>query len=175
MPRVERPRDGVATGVARSAAGLAHLRLSPADLAALARQGFVTAERRGRRTYYKLRFRRGGRQQVRYLGSDPARAAAVERALDQLQQARRHELELPRLTAAARRTMRESKQTLAPLLEAEGLRFHGYAIRRPRRERSVELQIDSRARATRHRAKLGPEPGSRENGWKELRGQPEHQ
>jgi hypothetical protein len=43
--------------------GLAGLRLSPGDLRALARQGFVTAERRGGRgPYYKLRWRRGGRQ-----------------------------------------------------------------------------------------------------------------
>ena len=47
-------------------------------LAARAGQGFVSAEARptGAVTY-KLRWRRGGRQRVRYLGSDPAAARAA--------------------------------------------------------------------------------------------------
>jgi hypothetical protein len=66
--------------------GLAGLRLSPGDRTALARQGFVSTEfREGRRPFYKLRWRRGGRQHTRYLGQEPARAERVRAALDRLQ------------------------------------------------------------------------------------------
>ena len=58
-----------------AADALARLGLGPADRAALARQGFVAAEwrRRGGRRwgpYFKLRWRRGGVQRVRYLGRE---------------------------------------------------------------------------------------------------------
>lgn len=133
MQRINKRRDERPEITVENVPCLGGLRLSSEDLTALGRQGFVARERRGRRTYYKLRFRRGRRQQVRYLGSDPARAVAVESALDQLRQERQRELRLARLARAARRTMRESKRILAPLLEVEGLRFHGYAIRCRRR------------------------------------------
>jgi len=92
----------------------------------------VTAERRGERTYFKLRFRRGGRQCVRYVGHDPVQAAAVQRELDKLQEERKNELKLARLADTARRLLRDSKRTLAPLLAEEGFGFHGYEIRRHR-------------------------------------------
>ena len=60
----------------------AGLRLTAADRNALARQGAVVAEyrsRQGRRwgPYFKLRWRHDGRQQVRYLGRDPALAKSI--------------------------------------------------------------------------------------------------
>lgn len=108
------------------------------DLAALGRQGFVTAERRGNRTYFKLRFRRDRQQIVRYIGCDPDKAEAVQRELDHLQEDRKKELELARLTEKAKKMLRESKRVLAPLLAEEGFAFHGRQIRRrrPRRTQS---------------------------------------
>jgi hypothetical protein len=106
--------------------------LTDDDLAALRRQGFVAAERRGEHIVYKLRFRRDGRQVVRYIGSDLAQAKAVQLELDYLQEERRNELKLARLTDATRRMLRESKKELASLLAKEGFAFHGYAIRRCR-------------------------------------------
>ncbi len=100
------------------------------ELAALCRQGFVSEERRGKRLYYKLRFRCNGKQRVRYLGRDAARAAEVREELWKLQEPRRTELELARLDRTARRMLREAKATLAPLLAEEGFTFHGNAVRR---------------------------------------------
>ncbi len=92
----------------------------------------MTAERRGERTYFKLRFRRGGSQSVRYIGPDAAQAAAVQRELDELQEERQKELKLARLTDTAKRMLRESKRVLAPVLAEEGFGFHGYEVRRHR-------------------------------------------
>jgi hypothetical protein len=96
----------------------------------------VTAERRGNRTYFKLRFRRDRQQVVRYVGCDPDHAAAVQQELDILQEERRKELELSRLTDAAKTVLRQSKRALAPVLAEEGFAFHGYEIRRRRRSRT---------------------------------------
>src|SRR6185295_4287514 len=68
---------------------LEELGLTRDEVAALKRQGFVSAEpRRKNIQIFKLRFRMSGRQQVRYLGCDPAVAAAVERELRGLQRAK---------------------------------------------------------------------------------------
>ena len=72
---------------------LASLNLHAGDWAALARQGFVAAERRGDRYYFKLRFRRQAAQIVRYLGS-AARANAVRAELEVLQADTRGQREL---------------------------------------------------------------------------------
>ena len=57
------------------------LRLTEADLQSLSRQGCVSAERPSsgsrRGTVFKLRWRLGRKQRVRYLGRDPGRANAV--------------------------------------------------------------------------------------------------
>lgn len=115
---------------------LAQLRLTSDDLAALRRQGFVTAEPRGDRTYFKLRFRRDRQQVVRYVGCDPDHAAAVQQELNILREERRKELELSRLTDAANTVLRQSKRALAPVLAEEGFAFHGYEIRRRRSPRA---------------------------------------
>lgn len=111
---------------------LATLRLSATDLSALAVQGFVGTERRGNRTYFKLRFRRQRRQAVRYLGLDARFAAQVGAELLALQAHRRRRHELAALTKQARQQLRDAKRQLEPLLVARGFRFHGLAVRRPR-------------------------------------------
>ena len=116
---------------------LAKLRLTSDDLAALCRQGFVTAERRGERTYFKLRFRRNRRQFVRYIGCDSVQAEAVQRELDLLQKERQEELKLARLTDATKQMLRDSKSALVSLLVEEGFAFHGYEIRRHRHGRTT--------------------------------------
>lgn len=112
--------------------GLLELGLSAEDPGHLARQGFVARERRGERDYFKLRFRRGDRQVVRGLGSDPQLAAQIQEELQRLQADRRAELHLAKLDHAARRRLRTAKQALQPHLENGGLHFHGLAIRRSR-------------------------------------------
>jgi hypothetical protein len=107
--------------------------LTPQHWDALRRQGHVAAERRARgRPVYKLRFRIPGRQIVRYLGTDPALAEEVRQELAQLQRPRRVERQLRRLRQEAATALREAKAASEPLLNARGLRYHGYALRRPR-------------------------------------------
>lgn len=111
---------------------LTKLGLSERDFAALSRQGSVTLERRQDRTYYKLRFRACGRQIVLYVGGTE-QAALVSEELKALQTTRRLERELDKLGRATRQKLRDSKAALEPLLLERGFRFHGRAIRRPRR------------------------------------------
>jgi len=112
-------------------ASLLRLRLTAADIEGLKRQGSVRVERRGTSCRWKLRFRRGARQIVRYLRG-PEEAARVREDLASLQAAHRKSRELSRLTRAARKALRESKHTLAPHLAAAGYAFHGLAIRKRR-------------------------------------------
>ena len=65
---------------------LADLRLSPEEVKALARQGFVRLEHRDKgRPRYKLRFRVDNRQHVRCLGTDPAVAERIGQQLEYFQ------------------------------------------------------------------------------------------
>ena len=109
---------------------LAALRLDDRDLQALSRQGFVAHEQRNGRSHHKLRFRRDGRQRVRYV---PHAAVALEKELHALQQQRLLERELAALHRRGRVLFDEMKVRLAPIVAAEGLIFHGFSIRRPRR------------------------------------------
>jgi len=113
---------------------LASLRISADDLRELARQGFVCEEKRGNREYYKLRFRSGGRQVVRYLGN-AERAASVEHELSKLQNEAREMRALKAKVKIANKMLREAKIALKPVLAAHGLVFHGFAIRQPRTRR----------------------------------------
>ena len=107
--------------------------MTPQQWDALRLQGTVAAERRARgRPVYKLRFRIRGRQIVRYLGTDPALAEEVRQELAQLQRPRRVERQLRRLRQEAATALRQAKAASEPLLNARGLRYHGYALRRPR-------------------------------------------
>jgi hypothetical protein len=112
---------------------LSRLRLAAADKHELARQGFVSVEQRGNRTNYKLRFRRDGRQVVRFIGDAPF-ADIVKTELDRLQARRQICRELATLDRAARRQLRNTKTELEPLVKAYGWKFHGRDVRRPHPE-----------------------------------------
>jgi DNA-binding transcriptional ArsR family regulator len=112
---------------------IAALRLTEHDLEELAEQGFVCEERRGNRTYYKLRFRRSGQQVVRYIGGED-RAVLVKQELSVIQLDSSILRELNAKTKIARKSLREAKRAMEPVLKANGFVFHGLAIRRPRRQ-----------------------------------------
>jgi hypothetical protein len=85
---------------------------------------------RGGRRRFKLRFRRGDRQTVCYLGSDPAAAEAARQELADLQRPHRTLSDLARVAREVRRALRVTKRLLAPSLAAAGYTFHGFSIRR---------------------------------------------
>jgi hypothetical protein len=120
----------------RREAARAHLAiygLTDADQAALARQGFVIREPRGRNTIiYKLRYRLDGQQRVRYIGTETHEAERVQQSVNELQTERRLELAIGRLNREAAQLLRDGKQRLEGPLAAAGFRFHGRAIRRRR-------------------------------------------
>jgi hypothetical protein len=117
------------------------LHLSPAEQELLRRQGTVVAERRRRRTVYKLRFRFAGRQRARILGSDAAVAAGFRSLLAAWQAPQRHARAADRIADEARGALREAKIALRPLLEAAGFAFHGQAIRRRRKSPSSASRL----------------------------------
>jgi hypothetical protein len=113
-------------------AWLARVALSELERAALERNGRISAEWRGRKLRYKLRFRAGGKQHVRYLGSDPVLAASVISALAELRRPKRAIAHLKKLCRAGWRSLRAEKRHIAPLLAVRGLAFHGHRLRRSR-------------------------------------------
>lgn len=110
---------------------LAALCLDDRDLQALSRQGFIAHEQRNGHAHHKLRFRRDGRQRVRYVPHFAV--SGLEKELHALQQQRLLERELAALHRRGRVLLDEMKVRLAPIVAAEGLIFHGFSIRRPRR------------------------------------------
>ena len=112
---------------------LAALRLGDTDLVELGHQGFICREKRGERVHHKLRFRRGGRQVVRYIGN-AERAAAVEQELSDLQSETAAFRELKAVVKIANKMLPDSKTQLEPLFASHGYAFHGLSIRRPRKE-----------------------------------------
>ena len=103
----------------------------------LAEQGFMTREYRTYRDarlgpYFKLRWRSGGRQRVKYLGRDVPRAEAVAAALADLRVAKRRRQQLAALIAGGRKSLRRVKQALEPALANQGRSFHGYECRKAR-------------------------------------------
>ena len=114
-------------------AALAALGLSGEELTALTKQGFVCAEHRGHgRTRYKLRFRIGRKQHVRYLGTAPEFVDQVRTELWQLQQCALQHRELKRMVRMAKHKLRTAKHQLEPLLQNAGFAFHGLSVRKPR-------------------------------------------
>jgi hypothetical protein len=107
---------------------LRSLALSQQHLEALAKQGSLSAE--GSKGYFKLRFRMGSQQQVRYVGGNSDFVALVEKELAALQARTRSCRELCRLMAEARRRLRATKRQLEPWLPLAGRSFHGREIRR---------------------------------------------
>src|SRR4051812_147780 len=96
---------------------LAALGLDQIDMDALASQGCVCREQRDDRTYFKLRFRRADRQVVRYVG-DARRAAAIKKELSALQAEIKIMRHLKALAATANRRLRQAKEQLEPILQA---------------------------------------------------------
>lgn len=125
---------------ARPFPALSSLALNREHLAALAEQGSLRAEEyaHGRR-YFKLRFRLGSKQHVRYVGNDPVFVEQIERELAELQTAAKAARQLRRLTRAAKSCLRTTKRCLAPLLPLAGCRFHGREIRGAPKCRSVSV------------------------------------
>jgi len=129
------PFNCTATDLAH-AQPLVALGLSPAELFALRRQGFVAPERRRGKLTYKLRFRLAGQQRVVYLGADEARVAEVRRAIALLQaaahaeQARRQAVQ--HVAQQANAALRAHRARLAPLLAAAGCHWHGRRLRKTR-------------------------------------------
>jgi hypothetical protein len=120
----------IEVGTALATLGLG---LSGEELTALTKQGFVCAEYRGHgRTRYKLRFRIGTKQHVRYLGTAPEFVDQVRTELGQLQQCALQHRELKRLVRMAKHKLRTAKHLLEPLLHNAGFAFHGLSIRKPR-------------------------------------------
>jgi hypothetical protein len=106
------------------------------EFVALARQGFIRAEKRRKKTIWRLRYRFGGRQRVRYVS--PRDVEALEAELSELQSRIRARRRLTRLSEQARQALRHRRSTIAPLLEASGYKFHGNQIRR---RRSVKVNL----------------------------------
>ena len=101
------------------------------DLAALARQGTLRAEQSSPgKYYYKLRFRVGSKQQVRYVGNQPGFVEQVRGELTRLQMRRRSNRQLHRLLREANECLRQTKRRLKPVLSRAGLCFYGREIRR---------------------------------------------
>jgi len=112
---------------------LAALRLDDVDLDELRRQGRICVERRQQRRYFKLRFRCRGTQVVRYVGN-AQNAEAVTSELMVLQAEVRVSRDLKSVTRMAGKMLRNAKSRLKPILEANGLCFHGMSVRRPRQQ-----------------------------------------
>jgi len=114
------------------------LGLTPEELDSLRRQGFVASERRGPACIvFKLRFRMGGRQVVRYLGTDRDWADTVRRALSAWQSPQHAQRLLRQTERDSRRLLRSVKLRLIQAVEAAGLKFHGRQIRRPRQSMAL--------------------------------------
>lgn len=152
MPESQIPRE------------LSGLRLAAADLQALAHQGFVVGElRRGKGPYYKLRWRRGPQQCVRYLGSDPERAQRIQWALETLQRPVRQARQLAQLLAQVRTSLRQLKDDLLPHAQSLGGSYHGYTLRRSQAHRSKDHKTvprPERITPLSHSAKSQGEPKS---------------
>lgn len=136
MPKEQQIQAGLADQSEEDQTVLRALGLGPDEAAALRRQGFVSSETRdGGKFVFKLRFRLGGRQRVKHVGTDRAQARRLQQTLERLQQDRRRTLALGRLNREAAKLLRDTKRRVEPLLNLAGYRFHGRAIRRPRRPR----------------------------------------
>lgn len=75
-----------------------------------------------------------GTQTVRYVSSDAEQAAAVQRELDNLQTDAKILRELTAGTKKANAMLRDAKSKLEPLFHTVGMAFHGFDVRRPRKQ-----------------------------------------
>lgn len=116
------------------------LGLRGAELTELEHQGYLEQDSRlsGKVSYWRLRFRFGGRLRTVYIGGDDKIVTAVREDLLRL---RRHKLQRRQLEGevrSGRRKLREIKRLLAPALAALGLHYHGDALRRSRAQHPRE-------------------------------------
>lgn len=126
-------------------AAFERLGLSTEEITSIRHQGFISREKRGRGTIvFKLRFRLDGRQRVKYLGTDAAQAALVQQELEKHQRGRQINQQLRELNRETAKLLRESKHRLEPFVAQAGLRFHGRAIRRPRRVIAIDKNQPTR-------------------------------
>lgn len=117
---------------------LQRLNFTAAEMAALAHNGTIHFETRGRnRRVAKLRFRIKGVYTTKSLGSDPDLARAIQGELDELRRPQRARRQLHQEVHSARNHMRAIRSELAPVLAAHGFNFHGFHIRCPRRSSSL--------------------------------------
>lgn len=124
--------------IARSFPALATLNLTKAHLDDLANQGTLREEASpSSRGAFKLRFRSGGKQVVRYLGRGSEFVDRVRRELAELQGEVKERRQSRRLIGAALSQLRSAKRRLEPLLPLAGYRFHGRAIRLKAKNRDV--------------------------------------
>jgi hypothetical protein len=113
---------------------LGDLRLTEEELKAVRTQGYLVADRSRAAavTYWKLRFRFGGRLRSIYLGSDTVRLERVRAELVARQEAKESRRELARLERYGREKLRESKALLKPVLATAGCHYHGDVVRKRR-------------------------------------------
>jgi hypothetical protein len=109
---------------------LVELGLSPDEIQALSRQGFIRRALRGRNEVFRLCYRVGGKQRSRYVPA--TRAAAVAADLARLQEGEKARRALRQLARTARQTLRQRKDLLHGLVEKSGFYFHGNQVRRRR-------------------------------------------
>jgi hypothetical protein len=124
----------VTTALKETIRSLDHLSLDDAERAALRTNGFIACEQRRYCRVYKLRFRAHGRQRVRYLGTDAAAAQQLQDELVVWQASTRADRELRHAVQEALQAIRISNTLLELYVLSLGLKFHGRAIRRPRRK-----------------------------------------
>jgi hypothetical protein len=113
-------------------------RLSPAELAALARQGSVSLDRPARgRPRAKLRFRYQGKQRVVYIGVNAALAAEIAAELRRRQQKTQGLRGVRAAARQCRQWRREYRREVARLLGECGYYFHGYELRLRRSRHTI--------------------------------------
>jgi len=116
-----------------SSPALASLALSKEHLAVLVKQGNLRAEGSSQsKLYYKLRFRMGPKQHVRYVGNNPVFVDQVRRELIRLQAHTKACRDLRRLIREANECLRRTKCELRSVLPLAGSVFYGREIRRRR-------------------------------------------
>ncbi len=110
---------------------LQRLGLNIEQIELLATQGFIHEEvRRGRRVF-RLHYRDADRRQ-RAVNIPAAEVTAIMSELSALQSFRQVKRRLVELDSRRRQLVRDRKEALAPLVAAEGFKFHGRTIRVPR-------------------------------------------
>ncbi len=94
-------------------------------------QGFIHEEVRRDRRVFRLHYRDVDRRQ-RAVNIPATEVTAIMSELHALQSFRRVKRLLGELDSRRRQLVRDRKEALAPLVAAEGFKFHGRTIRVPR-------------------------------------------